>query len=141
MLSFHNVNSQIHLHIHTYKKINPILYFIKLNPLFFREYIRQKNASADQGSPIDQLSGNNCQEQLSGSSSGQCSGSSGYYSSAREQQEELRLREEQMRAEAQLKSEQLHRRDRSFGSSRGEQLRLGARPANYPSSNSSYGGY
>lgn len=108
----------------------------------YREYIRQKNAAADQNSPIEQLSGNSCQEQLSGSSSGQCSGgSSGYYSSAREQQQELRMHEEQLRAEAQLKSEQLHRRDRSFGSSRGEQLRMGARPANYPSSNSSYGGY
>ena len=74
----------------------------------YREYIKQKNAEADAAcSPM---------EQLSGSSSGQCSGasSSGYYSSSKD---------EQRGGAALLKEQQFHRQQASMCSTRGSQFR------------------
>ena len=77
----------------------------------YREYIKQKNAEADAAcSPM---------EQLSGSSSGQCSGasSSGYYSSSKEEQ----LQRAVSGGGGIMKEQQFHRRDASMCSTRGGQ--------------------
>ena len=87
-----------------------------------REYIKQKNAEADAASPI---------EQLSGSSSGQCSGSSsGYYSSAKEEQMRAAAMNQSREGGggAQINSFHHRRGERSMCSTRGEAYRRGVAP-------------
>merc|ERR1740131_681660 len=90
---------------------------ISTSESMYREYIKQKNAEADAASPI---------EQLSGSSSGQCSGSSsGYYSSAKEEQMRAAAAAQQAinqsRDGAQINQFHHRRGERSMCSTRGEQ--------------------